>query len=69
MGYPAGGRRATLRVFLRWLESIDGTPQDLHQKVRSPAVGRDKGRRDEMLEAEEAEKVLTYLKTYGYASP
>jgi site-specific recombinase XerD len=59
----------TLRVFVRWLESIDGAPQDLHQKVRSPTVGRDEGSRDEMLEAEEAEKVLTYLETYGYASP
>jgi site-specific recombinase XerD len=57
----------TLRVYVRWLESIDGAPQDLHQKVRSPAVGRDEGSRDEMLEAEEAEKLLTYLETYGYA--
>jgi hypothetical protein len=56
-------------VFVRWLEFIDGTPQDLHQKVPLPAVGRDEGSRDEMLEAEEAEKVLTYLETYGYASP
>jgi hypothetical protein len=56
-------------VFVRWLESIDGAPQDLPQKVRSPGVGRDEGSRGDMLEAEEAEQVAAYLETYGYASP
>lgn len=58
----------TLRVFVRWLESIDGAPKDLHEKVRSPAVGRDEGSRDVMIEADEAEKVLSYLETYYYAT-
>jgi integrase len=58
----------TLRVFVRWLESIDGAPQDLHQKVRSPAVGREEGSREVMLDSEAAEVVLTYLETYEYAS-
>jgi len=26
----------TLRVFIRWLESIDGVEQDLSEKVLSP---------------------------------
>jgi len=28
----------TLRVFIRWLESIDGVEQDLSQKVLSPSI-------------------------------
>lgn len=59
----------TLRVFVRWLESIDGAPQGLHEVVRSPAVGREEGNRDVLLESDEAETVLSYLETYHYASP
>lgn len=58
----------TLRVFVRWLEAIDGAPQDLHQKVRSPTVGREEGSRDVMLVPNDAEELLTYLETYQYAS-
>jgi len=58
----------TLRVFVRWLEAIDGAPQDLHQKVRSPTVGREEGSRDVMLDPDDAEAILTHLETYQYAS-
>lgn len=50
-----------LRVFFRWLESIDGVPKDFHQKVRSPAIDRSDESRDAMLEPEDAEDVLPYL--------
>jgi site-specific recombinase XerD len=58
----------TVRVFVRWLESIDGAPQDLHQKVRSPTVGADEGSREDILESEDAGTILEYLETYEYAS-
>lgn len=32
----------TLRVFLRWLELIEGVPKDFHENVWSPAIDRTK---------------------------
>lgn len=58
----------TLRVFIKWLESIDGVEQDLHTKVLSPNLTGDDNIRDEMLDAERADKILNYLKKYEYAS-
>ncbi|WP_312911345.1 tyrosine-type recombinase/integrase [Natronosalvus caseinilyticus] len=58
----------TLRVFIRWLESIDGVEQDLHLKVLSPNVTPDENTRDVMLDAEDAEPMLEYLERYEYAS-
>jgi integrase len=53
----------TLRVFIRWLESIDGVEQDLSEKVLSPSVTP-----DEMLDNDSASKVLAHLEKYEYAS-
>jgi integrase len=58
----------TLRVFIRWVESIDGAPEDLHVKVRSPTLTGDDNVRDEMLEEGRAEDLLEYLGRYEYAS-
>jgi site-specific recombinase XerD len=58
----------TIRVFIRWLESIDGVEQDLHTKVRSPTLSSDDKSRDVMLDSEQAEQVLSYLRKYEYAS-
>ncbi|QLD90375.1 site-specific integrase [Natronomonas salina] len=58
----------TLRVFLRWLESIEGVPKDFHENVWSPAIDRTDEARDVMLDPEDAEEVLSYLETYYYAS-
>ena len=58
----------TLRVFVKWLESIDGVESDLHTKVRSPTLSGDDNVRDVMLDEEQAEKVLGYLRKYEYAS-
>ncbi|NHN65830.1 tyrosine-type recombinase/integrase [Haloarcula sp. JP-Z28] len=58
----------TLRVFIRWVESIDGAPEDLHVKIRSPTLTGDDNVRDEMLEEERAEELLEYLRRYEYAS-
>lgn len=58
----------TLRVFIRWLESIDGVEQDLSEKVLSPAVTPDENSRDVMLESERAIEILAYCEKYQYAS-
>ena len=58
----------TLRVFIRWVESIDGASEDLHVKIRSPTLTGDDNVRDEMLEEERAEELLEYLRRYEYAS-
>jgi len=58
----------TLRVFIRWVESIDGAPGDLHVKVRSPTLTGDDNVRDAMLDEEVAEEILEYLRRYEYAS-
>jgi site-specific recombinase XerD len=58
----------TLRVFVRWLESIDGVERNLHTKVLSPDLSDGDNVRSEMVESEQAEKLLEYLSTYEYAS-
>jgi site-specific recombinase XerD len=58
----------TLRVFIRWVESIDGAPEDLHVKVRSPNLTGGDNVRDVMLEVDRAEELLEYLRRYEYAS-
>jgi integrase len=58
----------TLRVFVKWLESVDAVEQDLHKKVRSPDITPRENSRDVMLETEDAEAMLAYLERYEYAS-
>jgi len=58
----------TLRVFVRWLESIDGVQADLHTKVLSPTLTGGDNIREVMLEDERAERVLEHLRTYEYCS-
>lgn len=58
----------TVRVFVRWLEQIDGVAQDLHDKVRSPELTGDDNIREVMLEYERAREILDYLQRYEYAS-
>jgi integrase len=58
----------TLRVFIRWLEAIDGVEQDLSNKVQSPSLDAADNVRDVMLEKERADEVISYLEKYEYAS-
>ncbi|USZ71252.1 tyrosine-type recombinase/integrase [Natronosalvus halobius] len=58
----------TIRVFIKWLESIEGVEPDLHVKVRSPLLSREDNTRDVMLSHEDAQMVLSYLDKYAYAS-
>jgi site-specific recombinase XerD len=58
----------TLRVFIRWLEQVDGVEQDLSTKVRSPSLTPEQNTRHVMLDSERATKVLAYLEKYEYAT-
>jgi len=58
----------TLRVFIRWLETVDGVEQDLHTKVQSPTLSDEEKSRDVMLDKERADRALEYLRKYKYAS-
>lgn len=59
---------STLRVFLKWAGSIEAVPENLYDKVLVPDVSRKQRKRDETLEAEDAEEILQYLGKYEYAS-
>lgn len=58
----------TLRVFVRWLGTIDAVDPELYLKVISPDVTPDENSRDVKLDQEDAEGVLSHLETYEYAS-
>ncbi len=58
----------TLRVFIRWLESIEGVEQDLHSKVLSPDLGDGDNVRTVMLDSDSAEAILNHLNKFEYAS-
>lgn len=58
----------TIRVFIRWAESIDAVEPDLSTKVVSPTLTGDDNVRDVMVDADEAEQILEHLRTYEYAS-
>lgn len=58
----------TLRVFVKWLESVDGVEPNLHEKVLSPTLTGDDNIRDVMLDSDRADEVLAHLRKYEYAS-
>lgn len=59
---------STIRVFLQFLESIDGVEQGVHEKMLIPSTNPDEESREEMLDAKSAERMLSYLDQYQYAS-
>lgn len=59
---------ATIRVFVKWLETIEAVPQDLHTKVQLPSLATDENVRDAILSDDRAKEILEYLRKYHYAS-
>lgn len=59
---------STIRVFVKFLESIDGVEQGLHDKMLIPTMDSGEGTRDRMLDAEAAEAMLNHFRRYEYAS-
>lgn len=58
----------TLRVFIRWLEQVDGVEPDLSTKVKSPSLDAGDNIRDVMLTSERADVILDYLWQFEYAT-
>ena len=59
---------STIRVFLKWAASIEAVPADLYEKLMVPRVKPEEERREETLDAENAQAILEYLEKYHYAS-
>jgi site-specific recombinase XerD len=62
------GQLATLRVFIRWCESIEAVPQDLWVKIQLPLLSPEDSARDTELNAKDASAMIEYLEKYEYAS-
>jgi integrase len=58
----------TLRVFLRWAESIDAVRENLSEKILSPEIGKHENERDDMLDPEAGDRILEHLEKYEYAT-
>lgn len=61
------GQLATLRMFVRFCASIDAVKSTLEEKILLPSVSEE-NTRDEMLDFEQAKKLLGHLERYKYAS-
>ena len=57
---------STLRIFIRFCESLDAVEPGLHEKILVPP--RPMNSRDEKLGLDCAEQILSYLEKYHYAS-
>jgi len=58
----------SLRVFIRWCETIDAVESGLYRKVDSPDLDNGENARDTVLGPHRAQKILTYLERYEYAT-
>lgn len=60
----------TLRLFLRWCESIDAVEPNLHKKVEAlmPTLDKSDEQADSILTTDEAERLIRYQRKYEYAS-
>lgn len=58
----------TVRVFIRFCESIAAVEDELHEKVLSPTLDPGDNQREVMLGADAAEDLLDHLRRFQYAS-
>ncbi|MFB6140802.1 MAG: tyrosine-type recombinase/integrase [Halosimplex sp.] len=58
----------SLRVFIRWCESINAVVEGLHEKILLPTPSKQEEQREETLRSGQAEEVLEYLRNFEYAS-
>ena len=61
------GQLATLRMFLRFCATIDAVEPGLDEKIILPTTTREDAR-EELLDADRAQKVLEHLEKYRYAT-
>lgn len=59
---------STVKVFLRFCESVNGVSEGIAEQVLIPTLKEGEGERDRMLDTDSAEALLTYLRKYQYAS-
>ncbi|WP_160134447.1 tyrosine-type recombinase/integrase [Halococcus salsus] len=59
---------STIRVFVKFLESIDAVEQGLSEKILVPKMEGNENVRDRLLSSEQADNLLEYLRRYEYAS-
>lgn len=62
------GQLSTLRVFVKFCESVDGVEDGVHDKMLIPTVDDENESRDRMLDAESASTMLDYLAKFEWAS-
>jgi len=58
----------TVRVFTKWLASIEGCDPDLPAKIKSPSLSTEENSRATELHSDAAEPLLNHLAKYEYAS-
>jgi site-specific recombinase XerD len=58
----------TLRVFIRWCESIDAVPEGLAEKILSPDLDKHENEKDELLDPEVGDEILEHLQKYRYGT-
>lgn len=59
---------STLRVFIRWCERIDGVSEGLHDQILLPSLSKHEDERDAILDREDAERLLQYLRQFEFAT-
>lgn len=59
---------STLRKFVRFLEQVDGVEPNLHEKIVLPTLDDGEDARDDLLEADRAEEILSHFQRFEYAS-
>lgn len=59
---------STLRVFIRFCESLDAVPTEMHSKMLLPTISGDDQARQSKLDHAQAEAILAYVDRYHYAS-
>lgn len=59
---------STLRVFINWCENIDAVDEGLHDKILLPSLSKTEDRRDTMLDPEDAEQLIEYLRQFEFGT-
>jgi site-specific recombinase XerD len=55
---------STLRVFIEWCERMDAVDDGLHDKILMPSLSKHEDQRDAMLDSEDAERMIQYLRDF-----
>jgi integrase len=58
----------TLRVFLRWCETIDAVSEGLADKVQSPRLGKGENEKTVHIDTNTAERIIDHLRKYEYGT-